>query len=279
MTDIANRDQYDAWNGDSGRRWVSDPDRRDRLIAPVIDLLLDAARLATGDAVLDVGCGCGATTLAAARAVAPGEVVGLDISGPMLDVARTRLAETGLSNVTFEQGDTQVHPLSPESFDVVMSRFGTMFFADGEAAFTNVRRALKRGGRLALATWQPLEANPWLTVPGQAVLGPGPLPGLGPGPGMFGQSDPAAIETTLRAAGFDDVTVTPVTVTLDLGDGPADAAAHVGDSGVGRAMLEALPEGDRAAALANIEAALAEHVVDGSVRLDGGVLITRARAG
>ena len=138
MTEIANTDQYDAWNGDSGQHWVTDADRRDRILAPVADVLLAAAHLATGEGVVDIGCGCGATTLAAARAVGPtGAVYGIDLSEPMLDVAHRRADGSGLSNVTLVQGDAQTHRF-PALFDVTISRFGTMFFADQITALANL---------------------------------------------------------------------------------------------------------------------------------------------
>jgi 2-polyprenyl-3-methyl-5-hydroxy-6-metoxy-1,4-benzoquinol methylase len=121
---IANAEQYDAWNGDSGRRWIADPDRRDRVIAPVAGALFDAARLAPGERVLDVGCGCGATTLAAARAIAPGgDVVGIDLSGPMLAVARRRAETDAVANAAFLQADAQTHAVDDAGFDVAISRF------------------------------------------------------------------------------------------------------------------------------------------------------------
>jgi hypothetical protein len=196
----------------------------------------------------------------------------------MLGVARRRLEGSGLTNVTFEQGDTQVHPLPVEAFDVALSRFGTMFFVDATAAFANVRTALRAGGRIAFATWQPLAANDWLTVPANAVVHFGAAPPVtDAGPGMFGQSDPAVIESTLQAAGFDRVEVTPARVTLWLGDAPRDAAAHVGDSGIGRMLLDAIPEDDRDAALAAIEAAFTSCVTDDGVQLDGAIFVTTAR--
>jgi SAM-dependent methyltransferase len=128
-----NRDQFDAWNGDSGRRWVADADRRDRVLRPVADALLATASLVRGETVLDIGCGCGITTLAAGHAVAPGTATGIDLSAPMLDVARQRASATDAA--TFVQADAQTHRFDRATFDVAISRFGTMFFDEPGAAF------------------------------------------------------------------------------------------------------------------------------------------------
>jgi ubiquinone/menaquinone biosynthesis C-methylase UbiE len=249
VRNIANTDQYAAWNGDSGQRWIADADRRDRVMAPIADALLDTAHLAPGDRVLDIGCGCGATTLAAARAVAPtGEVHGVDLSAPMLDVAHQRAEAAGLTNVHLEQADAQTHQLPRGSFVVAISRFGTMFFADPGAAFANLAPTLQPGGRLCIATWQPLDANDWLAIPGTALLQYGSLPRTS-GPGMFSQSDPSDTTTTLGAAGFTAVEVTPIAVVLNLGTDPAEATGYLAGAGIGRAVLDTLPELDKPAAL------------------------------
>ena len=278
MTTAPNADQFDSWNGDSGQRWVATADRRDAVLAPVADLLLDHAAIQPGEAVLDVGCGCGATSLEAASATGPdGSVVGLDLSQPMLDVARRRAVEAGLPHVRFSQGDAQVHRLEP-NFDVAISRFGTMFFDDPVAAFTNLARHLCPGGRLCIATWQPLVANQWLTAPGAALLGYGALPKAdGPGtPGMFAQADPVSIRSMLSAAGLVGIDSTPWTVPLVLGTTIDDAVDHLADSGPGRAVLETVPEHQRGAVLAAVADVLADHHNDAGVTLDAAVWITTA---
>lgn len=211
MTEIANTDQHAAWNGESGHRWVADAERRDRVTAPIAEAVLSAADLRRSDEVLDVGCGCGATSLAAAGAVGPdGSVVGIDLSAPMLDVARARATDEGARNVTFVVGDAQTHRLPAERFAVAISRFGTMFFADPTAAFANIATALAPSGRLCLTTWQPLAANDWLTIPGAALLRYGELPAAEPrAPGMFAQSDPKAVTATLTEAGYTASTSMP----------------------------------------------------------------------
>ncbi len=205
----ANRDKANTWNGDSGHRWAADADRRDHVTQPVADALFDAARLRPGETVLDIGCGCGITTLAAAAAVRPGRATGIDLSEPMLDVARQRAGNR--AGVTFLRADAQTHRFTPATFDVAISRFGTMFFDDPVAAFANVAAAVHPGGRLCLATWQSLAANEWLTVPGVALLRFGSVPDLGEGrSGMFAQSDPTVVADVLHAAGWHDVEVAPV---------------------------------------------------------------------
>ena len=278
VTEIANTEQYEAWNGDNGRRWVADPDRRDVVLAEVADVVLGAAALRPGERVVDVGCGCGATSLAAAGAVGPdGEVLGVDLSAPMLEVARRRADAAAIPNVRFEQADAQTYRFDVARFDVVISRFGTMFFEDPTAAFANIARAIRPDGRLCIATWQPLEVNEWLTVPGAVLLSFGSPPEAIDGPGMFAQADPAVITSTLGAAGLGDIAVEPVSVTLNLGADPAGAAAHLAETGVGRAVLETVPEADRPRAIAAVEAVLADHVTPAGVQLRGAVWITTAR--
>src|SRR6185369_15072156 len=183
---------------------------------------MDAAAVAAGERVLDVGCGCGSTTIELARRAGPtGHVVGADISGPMLADARARTAAAGLGNVELVHADAQTHAFPPSAFDLVFSRFGVMFFADPTAAFANLRGALRPGGRLAFVCWRSLPENPWMAVPLMAALQHLPPPTI-PGPedpGPFSFADRGRVERILGGAGWSDVTVTPLDETLTLPGG------------------------------------------------------------
>ncbi len=196
---IANQQQADHWNGEEASHWVTHQAAYDRMLAPFTAMLLAAAALQPGDQVLDVGCGCGSTTCAAA-----GRVLGADLSGPMLARGQASAAAAGLGNAAFERADAQVHAFGESSFDAVISRFGIMFFADPVAAFANLRRATRPGGRMAFVCWQDLTANQWLLVPGAALAQHVPLPDLGePGaPGMFAFADPGRITAVLTKSGW-----------------------------------------------------------------------------
>jgi ubiquinone/menaquinone biosynthesis C-methylase UbiE len=279
MTSGANASQFEAWNGVGGLHWVATADARDRVLAPVADALLDAAAPTSGIRVVDIGCGCGVTTLmTATRVGTAGSAIGVDLSAPMLDVARRRARASGARNTTFVQGDAQTYAFEPGTADLVISRFGTMFFADPEAAFANVRRALRPRGRLCLATWQPLAANAWLTVPGAALLRHTDPPATDPNlPGMFAQSDPGIVSTTLTAAGFTDVAIEPVVVTFTFGQSVDDAVEYLADNGQARLLLETIPEGAaRDAALADVHDALVEYHDEAGVRLGGSIWIVTA---
>jgi SAM-dependent methyltransferase len=282
MTTTANTDQFAAWNGDSGHRWVASADRRDQVLTPVADALFAAALPTPRSRVLDIGCGCGATTLRAAALVGEsGHATGIDLSGPMLDVARARAdSGGGRAHVTFIHGDAQTHRLEPDVFDVAISRFGTMFFSDAQVAFANIARALRPGGRMCLATWQPLHANDWLTIPGAALLRHTSFPDTNPDePGMFAQSDPTTVTETLTAAGFTEIDVASAEITFNLGTAPDDALEHLADSGPGRVMLDTIPQGPtRDAALADVRRALADHHFDEGVQLNGAIWLITATA-
>jgi SAM-dependent methyltransferase len=282
VTTGPNASQFDAWNGENGLRWVAGADARDRVLAPVAEALLSASAPKPGFQVVDVGCGCGATTLMAAQRIGDaGSAIGIDLSGPMLEVARRRASANGVANATFVHGDAQTHAFEPESADLVLSRFGTMFFADQEAAFANIGRSLRPSGRLCLATWQPLAANEWLTLPGAALLRHTDSPGtpVAPAdlPGMFAQSDPGIVTATLAAAGFSDIDFESTAVDFTLGQTIDEAVAYLADSGPGRMLLETIPEGAaRDAALADLHDALAAHHDSSGVRLGGSIWIITA---
>src|ERR1700758_974368 len=219
---IANTAPAEHWNtGDGVAHWVTNQARYDRMHAPFTALILDAAALRPGGNVLDVGCGCGGTTLAAARLVAPGQAVGLDLSGPMLARARADAAEASLANAVFQQGDAQVHELEPGTFGTVISRFGVMFFADPVAAFANIRSATRPGGRLVFACWQPMAANQWMLVPGAALAEhlPPPVPVPAAGPGRFACADPELLRPILAASGWRDAEITSEHASILVGGG------------------------------------------------------------
>jgi hypothetical protein len=145
--------------------------------------------------------------------------------------------------------------------------------------FANIARALRDGGRLHIATWQPLSANDWLTIPGAALLAYGSMPEGADapyGPGMFAQSDPAVIASTLTAAGFDEIDIVPRTPTLHLGATSSEAATHLAETGPGRAVLETVPEAKRPRAIAAVKDVLAEHLTPRGVELSGAIWLTTA---
>src|SRR6516165_5201596 len=156
MTGV-NVDQTAHWNNiNEMGHWVTEQAHHDRMLAVFSSMLFEATHLVRGERVLDVRCGCGATTRAAAELVAPGSVLGVDLSAAMLARARTDARSARLDNVVFEQADAQVHSFEASGFDVTISRFGLMFFDDPVAAFANLHTATRAGGRLVFVCWQPL---------------------------------------------------------------------------------------------------------------------------
>lgn len=275
---VPNLDQRAAWDGDSGARWARDADRRDRVLAPIAELLLRCARIQAGDVVVDIGCGCGTTTHAAADATgAAGSARGVDLSRPMLEVARSRASGSNRAAIEFTHGDAQVDPLGGP-YDIAISRFGTMFFDDPVVAFANIASHMRGRGRLCIATWQPLANNDWLVVPGAALLDFADLPDQADasGPGMFAQSDPSQIASVLASAGWDDVTTTPHSVPITIGTDVDDAVDYLAKSGPGRSMVEAVPPERIQEALAAVRETLIPYRTAGGVTLSAGVLITAA---
>jgi SAM-dependent methyltransferase len=275
----ANAQQREYWNSDEGATWVTDEARYDEMLAPFAAALLDAASPEPDATILDVGCGTGATTLAAAHRAAGGVSTGIDISRPMIEGARRRVEREGVTNAAFEVCDAQVDPI-PTRPDLLLSRFGVMFFEDPVAAFTNLHGSMAPGGRLAFVCWQPLFVNEWMTVPALAVAEHVPLPEAPaagtPGPFSFGDAD--LVRGVLDAAGFRDVSVEPFEASLLLGGrGSVDAAvAFLRNTGMGRTLLSQAPPAIADAALAGVRTALAPHHDGDGVRLNSSTWIVTA---
>jgi ubiquinone/menaquinone biosynthesis C-methylase UbiE len=188
------------------------------------ELLRTAAGVGPADRVLDIGCGTGQSTREAARVAVAGSVLGVDVSAPMLERARQLSADEGLSNITFQEADAQVHPFAPTHFDLCLSRFGTMFFADPVAAFTNIGRALRPEARMVLLVWQERDRNEWATAIRQTLPGTTAAPS---GPNAFSLADPAVTEGILTAAGFAEVSFTDVHEPVYYGPDGATACDAV----------------------------------------------------
>jgi ubiquinone/menaquinone biosynthesis C-methylase UbiE len=215
-----NEKQIAAWNGGESVHYVDHADRYDRQLAPFTGALLEQVRLAPHRSLLDVGCGCGALTLAASGIT--DSAVGVDISVPLTEVASERARTARIDNVEFVVADVQTHAFAPGTFDLVISQFGVMFFDDPVEAFSNVRRSLAPDGRLAFVSWQGLPANEWLTVIANQVANRVEISefgGLAKGPGMFALKDQDETTALLEAAGFTDVAFEPLAPTIVIGGG------------------------------------------------------------
>jgi len=276
-----NADQIAYWNGPGGQRWADRQAAQDILLRPVLDILIDRARLKVGERVLDIGCGSGATSIAFAQRVAPsGHVFGVDVSGPMLARAR-QSAPAGLP-VDFVLADATVYPFEPASFDLLASRFGVMFFADPALSFSNMRRALKPSGRLAFACWREPRENPFFMAPLQAAYKHVPkLPQQGPeDPGPFVFALEERVRRILGAAGFTGVEMEPCPLSLDAAiggglDGAVQGALEIGP--VSRALQDQ-PAELRAAAAQSIREALTPFAKGDAVLLPASIWIVTARA-
>jgi SAM-dependent methyltransferase len=223
-----NADQAEYWNSASGQSWITFQEALDQRFAALTERLLGRAGVRHGECVIDVGCGTGTTTLQLAAAVgAHGSVLAIDISEPLLTSARRRCLHAGHANVRLIRADAQTHRFERGCHDVVLSRFGVMFFDDPVGAFRNLLSALRPRGRLAFACWGPLEANPWFALPlqlGIERLGP-PEPQPPRAPGPLALSEPDYIDEVLTGAGFADVRIDQLHTVLPGASSTRDEAA------------------------------------------------------
>jgi len=274
-----NEAQRQRWNGIDGEFWVRQQDRLDRTLAPVTGPLLAFAAPRSGSTVIDVGCGCGATTIELARTVGPsGRVIGLDISEPMLSLATTRLRE--FPNATTMLGDAADLPLSDLNAELIVSRFGVMFFGDPVAAFANLRTGLAPGGRVRFACWRPISENPWLQIPLHAVYEHAPrLPKPEPEePGPFAFADTDRVTRILTSAGFTAPSFTPLDIQLDIAAGGTldDAVMQSSEMGPAKRALADQPDDIRVAALDSVRRALAPYASPSGVTLPAAIWLVAA---
>lgn len=208
----ANADQIAYWNARAGETWAALQDKLDRQIEGLGLTAMAELDPQPGERLLDIGCGCGQTSLELAERVGEdGAVTAVDISAPMLAVAKARAADAGARQITFIEADAQTYPFAPRKLDAAFSRFGVMFFEDPTAAFHNIASGLVPGGRLAFVCWRALAENPWMTTPFTAALPliPPPEPPTPNAPGPFAFADPDRVRGILQTAGFGEIEITP----------------------------------------------------------------------
>jgi SAM-dependent methyltransferase len=276
--ETANPEQANAWNGHEGQHWAANADRFERIGAAIWRRLLDHELIGRSDRVLDVGCGTGGSTRDLGRVVLDGYVLGVDLSAPMLAAAHARTEAEGLTNVNFVQADAQIHPFTPGGYDVVVSCFGAMFFADPVAAFRNLGSALRADGTLALLAWRDLDRNEWITAIRVALAMCRDLPLPPPeAPTPFSLADPARVRTILGAAGFDAIELEPVEEVMVFGTDADDAYGFLRSMGIVEWLTHDLDPAGRAEALARLRATVEAHEQPGGVSFASSAWLITAR--
>jgi SAM-dependent methyltransferase len=275
-----NADQIAYWNGPGGQHWSDRQQAQDVLLAPVSELLINRARAMPGERIVDIGCGCGSTTIALADKVGPtGHVLGVDISAPML--ARARELAPKDAPIDFVLADATVHHFKAADADLVVSRFGVMFFGDPVRSFLNIRNTLRSEGRIAFACWREPRENPWMMTPLQAVYEHVPkLPPVGPDdPGPFAFASPDRVRLILKEAGFLQIATEPYNLALDLagGQGLDTAVSSALEIGPASRALDGHPPEIIAAATKSVRKALAPYAKSESVALPAAIWIVTAR--
>lgn len=281
--DGPNAEQIEYWNGDAGERWARYQDKLDSMLQPFSDAVLRIGAVKPGERILDVGCGCGATTFdIAIRAGAEGKTVGVDISAPMIARAQNRAAALK-STAEFMLADASTHAFPPGTFDLLASRFGIMFFLEQIPAFTHLRQTLTPGGRVAFVCWRPMKENPWISVPLFAALPhiPKQEPAVPGAPGPFAFDDPDRLRGVLTNAGYRSIEIEPFDANLVVGGGAdpvGDALQQTLDIGPLARIFRELDESARTKSVDAVREALARHTSAEGVVMDGAVWLVTARA-
>lgn len=276
---VANSAQIEYWNTAVGEKWARLQEDLDRQLGPLGEEGMRVLAVVRGERVLDVGCGCGATSLKLAAGVGlEGRVVGVDISRPMLGVARRRPLPEGAVPPEFLEADVQSAALGAGTFDAVFSRFGVMFFADPTTAFVNIRRALRPGGRLVFVCWRPLQENAWMREPLEAAAPhlPPSEPSHPTAPGPFAFADLQRVRGVLAGAGFVDVRVEPFDTRIGGGDIEYALRLSLAIGPLASALREH-PE-CTAAVTEAVRVSLLRHASPRGIRLPAAVWIVTAKA-
>jgi len=275
----ANADAGRAWNGPDGVYWAEHEAVFDASLARYRDAFLAAAGITARDRVLDIGCGNGETTRDAARIATSGSALGLDLSAPMVERARARAEEEGLTNVEFRQGDAQIYPFDPQTFDAAISRTGAMFFADPDAAFANIAGALRPGGRLTLLVWQPLPRNHWIREFAGALAAGREVPTPPPGaPGPFSLADADRARPLLSRAGFSQIVFEDARELMFFGRDAGEAFRFIVGQGFAKNLLGDLDDDARARALEALQATIDAHETPDGVLYPSAVWIITAHS-
>jgi len=278
---MRNSEQIEYWNGEAGKRWAQDDDTMARLLGPISEALLAHAPLDGCKSALDVGCGGGSQSLMLAQRLGEtARVLGVDISEPMLEVAR-RKAETpaaGRASLEFLRADASSHAFPPGSFDLLFSRFGVMFFDDPVAAFANMRGALL--GKLAFCCWQAVKDNDWVRIPLKAALQhlPAPEPPPPNAPGPFAFADPDRVQFILESAGFSNVALHPFATTLRISEAPGlpEAVRELARIGPVSRLLADQPQSVLDKVFPAMEAALEPYFKEEALDLQASVWLVTA---
>lgn len=284
MNDAPNAGMVEFWNGDAPGKWVRFQESMDESMAPLGTAVMEALGITTGERVIDVGCGCGGTSLEiAGRVGADGKVLGLDISEPMLALARDRAAAGSHEYMNFSLADAQTHAFDPTAYDVVFSRFGIMFFDQPVAAFENLKAALVSGGRIGFTCWQAGKHNAWIRIPTEIAAAHVPLPQPAPPdtPGEFGFANRDFVHRILDDAGFDDISITDHSVPMVMSGGPTveDVVTFLTSMGpMARAIAEAGAGEDVCNRIKDdLRSALAAHETDHGIVMECATWIVTAR--